>query len=65
MKRTGIVLLVALVLAACSAAPASPTKELTPVRVGLDWTPNTNHTGLYVARDKGYYYSVKRDTGIW
>ena len=21
----------------------------------LDWTPNTNHTGLYVAREKGYF----------
>lgn len=21
----------------------------------LDWTPNTNHTGLYVARDKGFF----------
>lgn len=21
----------------------------------LDWTPNTNHTGLYVAQDKGYF----------
>lgn len=21
----------------------------------LDWTPNTNHTGLYVAQEKGYY----------
>jgi ABC-type nitrate/sulfonate/bicarbonate transport system substrate-binding protein len=30
------------------------------VRVGLDWTPNTNHTGLYVARDHGYY----RDQGL-
>lgn len=28
------------------------TKKLTLV---LDWTPNTNHTGLYVAMDKGYY----------
>ena len=27
-------------------------KEITFV---LDWTPNTNHTGLYVALDKGYY----------
>jgi len=25
------------------------------VRVALDWTPNTNHTGLLVARDLGYY----------
>ena len=21
----------------------------------LDWTPNTNHTGLYVAQEKGYF----------
>lgn len=27
----------------------------TNVTLVLDWTPNTNHTGLYVARDKGYY----------
>ena len=27
-------------------------KELTFV---LDWTPNTNHTGLYVAQEKGYF----------
>ncbi len=28
-----------------------------PVNVtfGLDWTPNTNHTGLYVAQEEGYY----------
>jgi len=25
------------------------------VRVALDWTPNTNHTGLLVGRDRGYY----------
>jgi ABC-type nitrate/sulfonate/bicarbonate transport system substrate-binding protein len=25
------------------------------VTLVLDWTPNTNHTGLYVAKDKGYY----------
>ena len=24
----------------------------------LDWTPNTNHTGLYVALSKGYYEEV-------
>jgi ABC-type nitrate/sulfonate/bicarbonate transport system substrate-binding protein len=28
------------------------TKDITFV---LDWTPNTNHTGLYVAMDKGYF----------
>jgi len=25
------------------------------IRVVLDWTPNTNHTGLYVAREKGWF----------
>lgn len=30
-------------------------KELEKVTFVLDWTPNTNHTGLYVAQDKGYF----------
>lgn len=30
-------------------------KELEKVTVILDWVPNTNHTGLYVAKDKGYF----------
>lgn len=34
---------------------AQAKKELVNVKVVLDWTPNTNHTGLYVAKDKGYY----------
>ena len=29
--------------------------ELKPVRLVLDWTPNTNHTGLYVALENGYF----------
>ncbi|APC49695.1 ABC transporter substrate-binding protein [Virgibacillus halodenitrificans] len=29
--------------------------ELTPIKFALDWTPNTNHTGLYVAKEKGYF----------
>jgi ABC-type nitrate/sulfonate/bicarbonate transport system substrate-binding protein len=28
---------------------------LTPVTLALDWTPNTNHTGIYVARQLGYF----------
>lgn len=26
-----------------------------PITFALDWTPNTNHTGLYVAQELGYY----------
>ncbi len=25
------------------------------VKLALDWTPNTNHTGIYVAMEKGWY----------
>jgi len=36
-------------------AAAGSDKPLEKVRVVLDWSPNTNHTGLYVARDKGFF----------
>lgn len=29
--------------------------ELKKVTIMLDWFPNTNHTGIYVAKEKGYY----------
>ena len=31
-----------------------------PVRLALDWVPNTNHTGIYVALAKGWY----KDAGV-
>src|SRR5690349_14105127 len=40
-----------------SATPAGP---LGTVRLALDWTPNTNHTGFYVARANGWY----KDAGV-
>jgi ABC-type nitrate/sulfonate/bicarbonate transport system substrate-binding protein len=45
-----------LVLAACLALPLGAQAE-TEVTVALDWTLNTNHAGLVVARDKGFYAS--------
>lgn len=38
--------------------------ELTPVTVILDWLPNTNHTGLYVAKEKGFYKDEGLDVKI-
>lgn len=32
-----------------------PIEKQHNVKIILDWTPNTNHTGLYVAREKGFY----------
>lgn len=37
---------------------------LTKVRFALDWTPNTNHTGLYVAKNKGYFKDAGLDVEI-
>jgi ABC-type nitrate/sulfonate/bicarbonate transport system substrate-binding protein len=39
-------------------------KENEKVTVVLDWTPNTNHTGLYVAEDKGYFKEEGLDVEI-
>jgi len=50
--------------AAATATQASPTDELTKVTLVLDWTPNTNHTGLYVAEDKGYFAANGLDVDI-
>ncbi|MBP1757458.1 MAG: ABC-type nitrate/sulfonate/bicarbonate transport system, periplasmic component [Firmicutes bacterium] len=38
--------------------------ELTKVRFLLDWTPNTNHTGLYVAQELGLYKDAGLDVEI-
>ncbi|QOT00040.1 ABC transporter substrate-binding protein [Brevibacterium sp. JNUCC-42] len=43
-------------------AETPPAK--TPSKVVLDWTPNTNHTGLYVALEKGYFTEQGLDMEI-
>ena len=37
------------------AATTAASAEKTKVTFVVDWTPNTNHTGLYVAQEKGYF----------
>lgn len=54
IKRILLVALSGLLILA-SFAGCSTKKELEEVTVLLEWVPNTNHTGLYVALDKGYY----------
>ncbi len=39
-------------------------KEPEEITFVLDWTPNTNHTGLYVAQEKGYFEEVGLDVKI-
>lgn len=38
--------------------------ELEEITFVLDWTPNTNHTGLYVAQSKGYFEEAGLDVEI-
>lgn len=57
--------LLALVVSACGTTASgqgnTPYKgPVADVSLALDWTPNTNHTGIYVALEKGWY----KDQGI-
>jgi NitT/TauT family transport system substrate-binding protein len=37
---------------------------MSEIHLALDWTPNTNHTGFYVAESKGYYADRGIDLSI-
>jgi len=50
MKKGIILIFVILMLVGCGRRAAE-----NQIRVVLDWTPNTNHTGLYVALEKGWF----------
>lgn len=43
-----------LALVGCGDDDEAPA-ELTTVKLALDWVPNTNHTGFYVADQQGFY----------
>ncbi|WP_096155770.1 MULTISPECIES: ABC transporter substrate-binding protein [Bacillus] len=62
MKKWIAILMASVLLVGCgnvnnNTAPADKNRAegLKEVSVVLDWTPNTNHTGLYVAKEKGYF----------
>ena len=47
--------ILALPLSGCKKGDSGEKDGLTDITVVLDWVPNTNHTGMYVALEKGYY----------
>ena len=49
-----ITVVLLLFLPACQKG-TSGEKELQKITVILDWVPNTNHTGIYIAKENGYY----------
>ena len=73
MKKIIFTLFFSLILVGCGNEEAKEKenngtskseKELEKITVVLDWTPNTNHTGLYVAKDQGYYEEEGLDVEI-
>ena len=60
LRLLALVLALVLTFSLVSCAKSSndenkPADEAKEIIVSLDWTPNTNHTGLYVALANGYY----------
>lgn len=53
MKNKLIILVCILGIIATMTACSKKSEE--KITIVLDWTPNTNHTGLYVAQEKGYF----------
>lgn len=45
----------------CAASPVTAQEKLS---VALDWTPNTNHVGLYVAQSMGWFEEAGLDIDI-
>lgn len=68
MKRFSLLMSVVLLfVVGCSAEGTSKNEEkqeLEPVTFVLDWTPNTNHTGIYVAQAEGYFEEEGLDVEI-
>lgn len=68
MKKTIALIIIAclglLGLTACSDAQTGQQEELKKLTLVLDWTPNTNHTGAYVALANGYFADEGLDVEI-
>ena len=54
----------AMTMTAAVSAEEETNGDLKKVTVILDYVPNTNHTGMYVALDKGYYEAEGLDVEI-
>ena len=57
MRRsiTHIAAIAAVVSVALISMACSTEEEAAPVKLALDWYPNANHLGLFIAQQKGYF----------
>ena len=58
-----LVMMMVFVITGCGSdkKKSSGDEDLTKITFVLDWTPNTNHTGIYVAKEKGYFEDAGLD----
>ena len=54
-KRFMMLCLSLLMLLTAAALACGGDQDTTKVRLALDWYPNANHAGLFVAQEKGYF----------
>ena len=59
-----VLMAVCLCLAGCGGSGSSGDQAKAKVTFVLDWTPNTNHTGVYVAKELGYFDEAGLDVEI-
>ncbi len=65
MKRSILAVVLCLIAWTAHGRPVrTPQAARDSVSVALDWTPNTNHTGIYVAEKLGYYAAAGIDVKI-
>jgi ABC-type nitrate/sulfonate/bicarbonate transport system substrate-binding protein len=64
VRRMLVLITAALVLAGCGSGGDDPAAARRSVTVVLDWTPNTNHSGVYLAKHNGLYDRVDLDVSI-
>ncbi|MBO5389716.1 MAG: ABC transporter substrate-binding protein [Lachnospiraceae bacterium] len=50
-----VMMLNCLAFSGCGKKAQGGSDEVKKITLVLDWTPNTNHTGIYVAMEKGYF----------
>ena len=63
MKKA-LAAVLALVLLSCVSAAFAEGAALTKITFCLDWTPNTNHTGIFAAQALGFYRDMGLDVEI-
>ena len=62
MKKISKILILCLILVLVVSCGKSKSNQ--KIKIVLDWVPNTNHTGLYVAKDLGYFKEEGLDVEI-